>query len=125
MPRFETKLLPHDAQLWPKTGQDEYAKATVGTRQSIKCRWQWVQSQMTDQEGKLVQISARVAVSQDIVVGSLMWLGKESELLGSEKLPPNTVMEVVAIQKADSIKSTATRRLIRRVLGLRRYMDSL
>lgn len=125
MPRFEIRNLKQTAQLWPKTGQDEYTKTIVGDRQEIKCRWEWTESQMVDQEGKLVRIDATVAVAIDITIGSLIWLGKQSELLGSEKLPPGNVMEVVAMRKADSIKSTEARPLVRRELGLRRYMNSI
>lgn len=90
-------------------------KVVAGAELSV--RWEERQSEALDGEGQAIRLDATVVVSQDIAIGSLMWLGALKTL-------PTTVTDlfkVITFNSTPNIKNTRTRRTV----GLQRYSDKL
>lgn len=116
---FTTKNLLQDAVLWSWDGTsvDDDGVQTVGAATAIKVRWQEKYSEVTEPNGSTVAISDKVAVKQDIKVGSILWLGALADLPS----PPTNLRQVHSVDKSPGIKARKTRRQ----LNLIKYSDTL
>jgi len=97
-----------------------YGEPEVGPPQQIPVRWKYVKKEITTRDGDVVNIDAEVVVGLTILSGSLMWLGKLSDWLGTgsstlSKEPE--LMEVVSYYNTPDVKM----RVIRRTVQLKRY----
>lgn len=99
---------------------NSYGEAEIGPPQQIPVRWKWCKRQVTTRDGEVVNIDADVVVGLTILPGSLMWLGKLSDFLGTGSSHTNKepeLMEVVETPYTPDVKM----RVARRTVSLKRY----
>lgn len=122
MPALETHDRYQDAVLWVRTGQDFHGRPLLADPIDLKVRWVPTKREVQDAHGNTIAIDAVAVVDRNIVVGSLMWLGRIEELPGTEPgAIPTDVMYVVTAPETSDLKN----RFVRRTVNLARYSDSL
>lgn len=120
MPAPELDYRFQKAQLWMRTGTDEYSNPLLSGRQELVVRWENKQIEMIGPNAQPIKLDALVQAVITIEVGSIMWEGRE------ENLPENVedytnLMEVVAYDYIPDVKG----RVVRRTYGLKRYNQTL
>lgn len=120
MPQLEVVDFIHYAVLWIITGRDRYVKPVLSSPVEIRCRWISTKKERVDAQGNTITIDAQVYVGRDILIGSLMWLGRLADL-GVGQVPSSDVMQVVGFPKTPDLKG----RNYRRMVNLMRYTDTL
>lgn len=114
--------MPQKAVLWSKSGTDRYGDPLRGSPSEISVRWVVTHRQASDPQGNPITIDAQVSTSQDIVVGSVMWLGELADWYGSGSGGvDDEVMEVVTRNRVPDLKGRVTRY----EYGLAKYRDTL
>lgn len=121
MPPVETFERHDKAVLWAKTGVGRYGEPTLAAPVELVVRWDDKKIEMADKQGDIVSYDALVVVTQDILIGSLMWHGGLDDLPGTAYQPESDVMEVKVFDKCPDLKG----RNYRRVVGLMRTKDAL
>ena len=120
MPSLETDCRLQKAVLWEASTteyEDTGATRKVAAAVEIDVRWEDTHREGMDPDGNVVAIVSEVVVAQDIVVGSIMWLGSKADL----EDPPVGLHKVMGFVKVPDIKG----RNYRRVVSLMRYSNSL
>ena len=121
MPPLEEACRNQKAMLWAKDGiarDGSYTVSSTGTE--IKVRWENQRTEALDPNGETIAVDAVVIVAQTIVVGSIMWLGAESDL-PSGLVPISNIMQVVSFSSVPDVKG----RQFRKRVGLVRFTDTL
>lgn len=114
MATLETADLHHTAILWEIDGHDSEGNPLRGQPEEIDVRWTWLVEDLIDATGQKLTSVARVAVNQEIPVGSWMWKGELEDWYFSGSAGPGTnLMQVVDYRESDDIKGIETRRLVR------------
>jgi hypothetical protein len=117
MPPLETKDRKQDAVLLPALLVNGYPRANrkgeilLGAPTAIKVRWCWEKKESMNAKGEPVTIEAHAVVDRLVVVGSIMWLGKLANYVGTGG-DAVEFMQVVDYQQATDIKNRDTRRLV-------------
>lgn len=120
MPPLETSCRNQKAVLWAaNTLAATDGSPTVSAATEIDVRWQDVQDQITDSQSNLVEITAKVVVNIDVVIGSVLWLGALEDF--DSTLATNDFRQMVGLKKIPDIKA----RHFRRVLLLKRLGNTL
>lgn len=123
MPAFETMDLKQKAVLWAVADDgtpddfDDHGEHKVKAAKEISCRWVEKHTEVVDNDGNTIALDAEVVVGIEVKIGSILRLGKQTELPS----PLNKLYEVVVIATTPDIKNRNTRR----TLLLRRYSDEL
>lgn len=117
MPAQETTSRHQKAVLWAANGVTDYGKIKVDAAAEIDVRWEEGLQEAVDPNGETIAIDAMVVVDQDVVVGSIMWLGEKDDLA----TPPVDLKQVVSFNKIPDIKG----REFRRTIGLIRFSNKL
>jgi hypothetical protein len=120
MPAPELDYRFQKAQLWQRTGNDEYGNPLLSGREEVKVRWERKELQMIGPDGQPIKIDVLVIAVIEIPNGSIMWEGKQGDLPNDITTITN-LMEVVAYDKIPDVKG----RIVRRTYGLKRYNDKL
>lgn len=106
------------AVLWAaSTASTSIGRKKVTAAIEIDVRWENSQSDGLDADGETIKFDATVQVYQDVAVGSLLWLGELADWTATT----GGLFEVQTVGKIPNLKSTR----FRRILGLRRYSDTL
>lgn len=113
----ETTSRHQKAVLWAANGFDDYGEPKVDAAVEIDVRWEEKLQEAVDPNGNTVAVDAVAVVNQDIVVGSIMWLGKKDDLA----TPPVDLKQVMAFNKIPDVKG----RVFRRTVDLVRYSNEL
>jgi len=121
MPAVEVVDFIHYAVLWRKAGSDRFGKPITSNPVEIRCRWIETRKEKTDAQGNTVTIDAQVYINTDITVGSLMWKGRLSELLGTASPMSGNIMQVISFNRTPDLKG----RNHRSMASVSRYMDTL
>jgi hypothetical protein len=122
MPHHTQRNRPHDAVLWPAEGIDDYGAPKVGEPVELKVRWENRRTETTDAQGNVIALDATVVVDREIAAGSKMWKGTWDDWYGVGSAGSDVgLCEVVMSPEVPDIKG----RNVRRVVGLRRFRDSL
>ncbi len=117
MPAPETISRHQKAVLWTASGFDDYGEPKVDAAIEITVRWEERLQEAVDPNGNTIALDAMVVVNQDVVVGSIMWLGKKDDLA----TPPVDLKRVMTFNKIPDVKG----RISRRTVGLIRYSNKL
>lgn len=117
MPAQETICRHQKAVLWAANGFDDYGEPKVDAAAEITVRWEEGLREAVDPNGNTIAVDAVAVVDQDIVVGSIMWLGLKDDLA----TPPVGLKQVVSFSKIPDVKG----RVFRRTVGLIRYSNEL
>lgn len=121
MPALEVVDFIHNAVLWEITGRDKFAQPILDNPIQIRCRWIDTKKEAVDAQGNTVAIDAQVYIAIDIPIGSMMWKGKLTELLGTDLIPPRDAMQVISFPKTPDLKG----RNYRRMVSLMRFGNTL
>lgn len=130
MPAVEESYRRQKALLWAASGYDDYGRPKRDALSTeLDVRWLYVKGRVVDPEGNNIQTDAQVVVAQEIVVGSLMWLGSLVDLAaelpgtgtGTDLIPTSNLYEVVKYEYTPDIKG----REFRRMVHLRRFTDTI
>jgi len=121
VPAVEVVDFIHYAVLWRRTGQDRFGKPVTSAPTQVRCRWIETRKEKTDAQGNTVTIDAQVYINTDIVVGSLMWKGRLTELLGTASPLSGNIMQVINFTKTPDLKGRNHRSMV----SVMRYMDTL
>lgn len=122
MPAPEAACRLQTAVLWSKIGDDDYGEPLRDDPEEINVRWVQRRTASLDANGNTISLDATVVVNQEIVVGSLLWLGALSSWTGTGSAGDDTELMIVATyNETPDLKN----REIRRMVGLRRFRDSL
>lgn len=118
MPFIENSGLGQKAVLWEATSRaDAQGKPKVSSPVEISVRWKAGRRQMADPNGNTISYDASVVVDQTIPVGSIMWLGEQTDLPS----PLRDLFQVIASNDSPNLKSTRSRKLVK----LQRYGNAL
>lgn len=117
MPAQETTSRHQKAVLWVANGFDDYGEPKVDAAVEIDVRWEERLQEAVDSNGNTIAVDAVVVVNQDVIVGSIMWLGEKEDLA----TPPVSLKQVMTFNKIPDIKG----RNFRRTVGLIRYSNKL
>lgn len=115
MPDYQTAHRLQYAVLWEFVRADSHGEPVVAAPVELEVRWVAKRREMIGPEGTPVAVDATAVVNRDVVVGSIMWLGKKVDLpagtssFGGE-LDAETLMQVVAMNRTSDIKQRAVRR---------------
>ncbi len=110
MPPIETADLYDDAVLWSASGYTSDGEVTVSAPVAIKCRWEWVASQTTQVDGTIIGTEATIATNRVLSNGDILWLGEFADRpTSSTSAGQNPLVQVVAVKRANDVKSRATR----------------
>ena len=82
--KLETEGLTQPAVLWPINGTGNYGEK-VGAPVQIMVRWESVRSRKDSGQTDSELVVAKVFIDQEILLGSLLWKGKQEELPANPK----------------------------------------
>ncbi len=108
------------AVLWAASaanGVHDYGVPKVSAKVQILVRWEERRQEAVDPDGNTIAVDIVAVVDQDIVIGSILWLGDIDDVA----TPPVDLKQVVTFSKPPDIKS----RNFRRVVGLIRHSNKL
>jgi hypothetical protein len=108
MPPIETFHRHQAAVLWAANGTDTNGEPRVDSPVEIQVRWQNRRLESRGPETTSVSHDAVAVVAQDVVVGSIMWLGELADLPS----PTSNLFRVVEFQSVPDLKNVFTRRLV-------------
>lgn len=108
MPHQETTSRHQKAVLWAASGFDDNGKVKVAAAVEINVRREEKRTETLDPTGNTIAADATVVVNQDIVVGSIMWLGELEDVAD----PPVNLWAVIDFNKIPDIKGRAYRRTV-------------
>lgn len=123
MPALEQMDRKQWAVLWPADGTDAYGEVLRGDPVEIKVRWTWTKSKSGGNQSDLTNIDATVVAGQEIAEGSLMWLGRLLDWVGTGSgYDENELMEVVRYEKGYDLLYRSKN--VRHNVSLRYYRDT-
>lgn len=111
MPDISKADLRQTAVLWIADSTlptDEFGIQRISTPIEIKVRWE-------SGKGEGASRKATAFISQEISEGSVLWLGKLSDLPASPEKPTN-LMQVTSYKEIPDVKSKFPRRFVEMVL---------
>ncbi len=113
------------AVLWPILSVDGYGGPVISIPSEIPVRWKWGFTNMLNPKRETITVDATVRVDQEIVVDSLIWLGKLTDIsngtLGPDLQTPSGLCQVKAIKHTPDIDN----RFQSRTLGVIRFRGPL
>ncbi len=121
MPPLEYMDFHSNLVLWSYISTDRQGDPTVAPPIQLPCRWEEGQLEIpSDPKGNFITVDSVIATIQDLVINSIVWEGKLTDL------PTPTInlvylYEVVVKTRAFDLKG----RWNRYEFGLRRYKDKL
>lgn len=119
MPNVKTLSRPQKAVLWSANGTDDRGRVKVDAPVELDVRWTEKQGEALDAQGNTIRTDVTVVVGQDVVVGSIMWLGLLVTALAAT--PTSGLKQAVANDKIPDLKG----RSFYRTVSLIRYGDTL
>lgn len=119
MPRLQARRRHQKALLWAASATDvtDAGARKVSAAIEINVRWEDVQTEITDSQGNVISVVAKVVMDRDVTLGSIMWLGT-FETVAS---PPVNLKKVVAFSDIPDIKG----RSFRKTIMLSRFSNTL
>lgn len=87
------------ALLWSIRGYDVDSKPVYDAPREIKVRWIIAEQSVRKATGELTKIAAIAILGEDVIVGSLMWLGTTDDWESIEGIGPAKVCEVIGFKK--------------------------
>lgn len=112
MPDIEVQELNQWAVYWPAPSYDNYGEPVVGDPDEIQVRWVGKLAGGQDPAGNKVGSTATVVLDRPILVGSLLWKGRMSDMPDLTFLPKSNVMVVVGYGETADIRGRALRRTV-------------
>lgn len=110
---IKSRLRKQDAVVWKFATFDDEGQVTVNSPIAMKVRTEEKTRETLDPKGNTVVTFMSINVSSEVVVGSLIWLGKKSDL-------PTTITNILQVIDRDNIPNTKGRRFDRWV-GVQRH----
>ena len=107
MPSPETTNLKQYAVLWAVSGRGDYGERTLAAAVELKVRWESTKTEGGDPRSETAAKSVTVHVDQSVAVGSEMWLGRLSALVGTAS--PGDVHVVTAVTVVPDVKNRKTK----------------
>ena len=126
MPRPETSHRKQKVVYWPATDTgaasdyDGYGERTMGTRVELDVRYTVGESGGGDAQGDPEGIDLSVVVNQDIVPGSVIWLGTLDDL----PTDTTTLTDLYVVKNFNKTPDVKAKRYTRS-MGLARLSDEL
>jgi hypothetical protein len=120
MRKIESSDRHQYAVMWVPSGYSQTGDKTVSEGTELAVRWEDNVSSRRPDKGDEIEFDARIVINQDITVGSLFWLGKESEL-PDPVTEVTRLFEVVEFRKTPDVKG----RNYRRVCYLKKWSNTL
>lgn len=130
MPQQELAYRTQTAVLWETKGGgyhgeppvNEYGEVLINVYQEIRVRWETGRRKALNPQGGTVSLDAQAFVSQEIRIGSIMWLGKYDDWLGTGSGATDAeLMQVATYEEIPDVKGRA----VARVVGLMKYKSDL
>jgi hypothetical protein len=106
--------------LWEKTGDGEDGEPIVTDPIEIPVKWEDVKREVLLPNGTTIGTDATVFVNRLIPLGSIIWLGKLTDITGTDP-PTSPTYQVVARDVVPDIKGRASDRTV----GVIRFRDTL
>jgi hypothetical protein len=107
MPSPEVANLKQKAVLWAASGRDDYGGRTLASPVEINVRWESTKTEGGDLRSEAAAKSVTCHTDQSVAVGSEMWLGRLSALVGTAS--PGDVHVVTAITTVPDVKNRKTK----------------
>lgn len=114
MPLLEIADCFQKIVLWSFTGYDTYGQPTVAAPVQIVGRWIVQKSEAVDPKGNTIALDGTVIVTQDIAIGSHLWLGNLNDWYGTGSglsQADELLYEVKTFQTTPDVKGRALRRV--------------
>lgn len=122
MPAFEEMDRCQKCVYWEADGFDEYGKFKFLDPVELEVRWVPVTRVVADKKGNEITTSADVVVDQDVLLGSLMWLGELDLWNGTGSAGDDEpILQVAVFNSTTDLKG----REVRRTANLVYYMGEL
>lgn len=119
---IETGCRYQKALLWESTGNfDNYGNRFISAHEEISVRWENVRKELRSPSGQTIAIVAKVVVDRVIPMGSILWLGGETDLPGTASVPESDLCQVVDFKETPDIYGE----YYRRVAMVARFTDTL
>lgn len=120
MPAPETDYRFQCCVFWERIGDDAYGHPLLSSPIELRVRWENVQVEFLTPDGQPIKVDALVIVTRDIPVGSILWLGRLSDLEDQQTNITN-LMLCIGMDNIPDIKG----RVFRRTARMKRYTDNL
>lgn len=112
---IKSRLRKQNMVVWKFAGFDDEGQVTVSSPIAMKARVEEKTRETLDAKGNTVTTFMDINVSSEVPVGSLVWLGKKSDL-------PATVTGILQVIDRDSTPDIKARKFDRWV-GVQKYGD--
>jgi hypothetical protein len=90
MAAHERRDLMQWAVLWPKLGVDAYGTVKFDYPVEVRIRWNSNRNEAVNPQSEVQAYTAHVIADRPMTIGSLMWLGRLSDLPASTGTPEST-----------------------------------
>lgn len=124
MPTLETDRRNQKAVLYnlDPDSADDYGEPRITYVDELRVRWEDRKTQSRDAQNNVISLDALAVVDRYVKPGSLMWKGSVADLPGTSFAgEADSLMSVVTYEETPDDKG----RFKRRVVGLKRYKDTL
>jgi hypothetical protein len=118
VPALEIVNLRQRAVFWATSGKSRYGEPTVASPVEIRVRWEEGISESIDDSATPIAVNATVDVDRDVAAGSILRLGKLTDLPSPVT---DGLMEVISFEATPDIKC----RRYQRSVTVRRWRSSL
>jgi hypothetical protein len=107
MPSPEVANLKQHAVLWAASGRGDYGNRTLAAAVEIHVRWESTKTEGGDPRSEAAAKSVTCHTDQSVAVGSELWLGRLSALVGTAS--PGDVHVVTAVTAVPDVKGKKTK----------------
>lgn len=109
-------MLPHTAVYWPPSGTDGYGKVSFANPVEVSVRWQMVQEEFADKDGRVQRSNSVVYCKTSLKEGGYLYKGSLSDLTQQEKSSPISIAGSAIISKVFESSSIDGSIIITKVL---------
>lgn len=108
MPAQELAFRKQKAVLFAVTGFDRYGEGVFAAPVEIDVRWNDRSREALSPQGRTRVFDAEAVLDRDVVEGSLLWLGRLKDFVGTNN---DDIMQVIKFDATPDIKGRAVFRL--------------
>ena len=102
-----TRSRKQTAVLWPYVSINKFGEKVVGSPSETKVRWEDVNEEFLDNQGQIQMSRAHVFVGLDILPGSILMLGRLTDITDAVNIKENNgAWEVRKFDKPPNLKAT-------------------
>jgi len=109
-----TRFLKQKAVYWARAGQDVHANPTYSAGVEVSCRWESSDEEVVGPDETKIVSHHLALVDQDMINGSLIWLGELASWTGSDP-PTASTTDVFSILSLSKIPDMTAENFVREI----------